>query len=334
MLTFDWPWLFFILPTPWLVWRFMKPAKTARESALYVPFYQDLAARHRVVDANPRQPWLRYLAMLIWLLLVAAAARPQWVGDPIALPLTGRDILLALDISGSMETPDFDLQGQQVMRIDVVKATAGEFIQRREGDNLGLILFGTQAYLQTPLTFDRATVKAMLDDATIGLAGKDTAIGDAIGLAVKRLREDHIEHKVLILLTDGANTAGEIDPIKAAELAANEGLKIYTIGIGADSMQLGNSFFFGAQTVNPSRDLDEKTLKAIADKTGGQYFRARDTQGLSEIYAQLDKLEPREADSQFFRPTEALFYWPLGVALALSLAPSLLTLVGIGRRKG
>jgi Ca-activated chloride channel family protein len=264
--------------------------------------------------------------MIIWCLLVSSAARPQWVGDPIALPLTGRDILIAIDVSGSMETPDFNIKGQQVNRLDVVKTTAGEFIQRREGDNLGLILFGTQAYLQTPLTFDRATVKAMLDDATIGLAGKDTAIGDAIGLAVKRLRDNNIEHRILILLTDGANTSGEVDPLKAAELAASEGLKIYTIGIGADSMQVGASFLFGPQTINPSRDLDEKTLKTIADSTGGKYFRARDTQGLEDIYSRLDELEPRESDSEFFRPTQSLFYWPLGLALLLSLLPGLIKL--------
>ena len=325
MLSIEWPWLFLILPLPWLIWRFMPSAATGREAALYLPFFNELSVENRSDHGQKPSRWLLYLAIIIWLLLVTSAARPQWVGDPIALPLSGRDILIAIDVSGSMETPDFNMNGQKVTRLDVVKTTAGEFIQRREGDNLGLILFGSQAYLQTPLTFDRATVKAMLDDASIGLAGKDTAIGDAIGLAVKRLREDNIEHKVLVLLTDGANTSGEIDPLKAAELATTEGLKIYTIGIGADSMEVG-SFLFGSQTVNPSRDLDETTLKAIAQSTGGQYFRARNTQGLEEIYQQLDELEPRETDSEFFRPTRALFHWPLGLAFLLSLLPPLLSL--------
>ena len=205
----------------------------------------------------------------------------------------------------------------------------GEFIQRRVGDRLGLILFGRQAYLQTPLTFDRETVRTLLHEAVIGLAGKETAIGDAIGLAVKRLQDNDINSRVLILLTDGANTAGEVEPIKAAELAAQHGLKIYTIGIGADEMVV--SSFFGKQRVNPSADLDEKTLTAIAEKTGGRYFRARDTQQLEQIYHLLDKLEPLEKEAQTFRPTAALYAWPLGLALLLA---SLLTVAKIlGRIK-
>ncbi len=326
MLSFEWPWLFFILPLPWLIWRLMTPDESSQEAALYVPFYKEIATNTPHRTKNSRKS-LTILAIIIWCLLVASAARPQWLGDPIALPLTGRDILLAIDISGSMETPDFDFNGQQATRLDVVKSTAGEFIKRREGDNLGLILFGSQAYLQTPLTFDRATVKAMLEDATIGLAGKDTAIGDAIGLAVKRLRKAGIEQRILVLLTDGANTSGEVEPLKAAELAAAEGLKIYTIGIGADRMEVGNSLFFGKQTINPSKDLDEKTLQTIAEKTGGQYFRARDTQSLEDIYAQLDKLEPQKSDSAYFRPTQTLFHWPLALALLLSVLPGLYRLI-------
>jgi len=322
MLSFDWPWLFCILPLPFIIWRFARPAETAQEAALYVPFYNEITTQSKN-QLSKRNNFLLYLGILIWCLLVASAARPQWLGEPIVLPLTGRDILIAIDISGSMETPDFNVNGEQVTRLDMVKSTAGEFIKRREGDNLGLILFGSQAYLQTPLTFDRATVKTMLDDATIGLAGKDTAIGDAIGLAVKRLRKDNIEQRILVLLTDGANTSGEVDPLKAAELAATEKLKIYTIGIGADSMEVRNSFLFGKQTINPSKDLDEKTLQTIADSTGGQYFRARDTKGLSDIYKQLDKLEPQQTDSVYFRPTKTLYHWPLSLALLLSLLPGL-----------
>ena len=322
MLSIEWPWLFLVLPLPWVVWRFMRPAERDREAALYVPFFNELPLNQKTEHSKKHASGLFYLAVIIWILLVTSAARPQWVGDPIALPLTGRDILIAIDVSGSMETADFNINGQKVTRLDVVKSTAGEFIKRREGDNLGLILFGSQAYLQTPLTFDRSTVKTMLDDASIGLAGKETAIGDAIGLAVKRLREDNIEHRVLVLLTDGANTSGEIDPLKAAELASTEELKIYTIGIGAESMEVG-SFLFGRQQINPSQDLDETTLKAIAEKTGGQYFRARDTQSLEAIYKQLDELEPRESDSEFFRPTQTLFHWPLGLALLLSMIPAL-----------
>jgi Ca-activated chloride channel family protein len=198
---------------------------------------------------------------------------------------------------------------------------AGDFINRRAGDRLGLILFGTQAYLQTPLTFDRKTVMTLLDESAIGLAGDNTAIGDAIGLAVKRLKNQQVNSRVLILLTDGANTAGEVSPLKAAELAAENQLKIYTIGIGADEMLVRS--FFGAQKVNPSQDLDEKTLTAIAEKTGGVYFRARNTDELNKIYQLLDQLEPVEKDKQYFRPRSELYYWPLTGALLLAAAIAL-----------
>jgi len=167
-----------------------------------------------------------------------------------------------------------------------------------------------------PLTFDRKIVITLLNESAIGLAGDNTAIGDAIGLAVKRLKNQHANSRVLILLTDGANTAGEVSPIKAAELAAENQLKIYTIGIGADEMQVRS--FFGSRTVNPSRDLDEKTLTAIADTTGGRYFRARNTQELDKIYQLLDELEPVEKDKQYFRPRSELYPWPLGLALGLA----------------
>ena len=179
-----------------------------------------------------------------------------------------------------------------------------------------MILFGTQAYLHVPLTFDRKTVSQLLDEAVIGLAGPSTAIGDAIGIAVKRLRENDADDKVLILLTDGANTAGTIDPIRAAELAADSGLKIHTIGIGADEMMVRR--LFSTFKVNPSRDLDEKTLTEIAESTGGRYFRARDTEELTEIYAEIDRLEPIERGGEHFRPVTSLFMWPLAVACLLA----------------
>jgi Ca-activated chloride channel family protein len=184
------------------------------------------------------------------------------------------------------------------------------------GDRLGLILFGTQAYLQTPLTFDRKTVMTLLNESAIGLAGDNTAIGDAIGLAVKRLKNQPANSRVLILMTDGANTAGEVSPLKAAELAADNQLKIYTIGIGADEMIVRS--FFGSHKVNPSRDLDEDTMIKIAKSTGGRYFRARNTDELNNIYMLLDKLEPVEKDKQYFRPRSELYFWPLSLALIIT----------------
>jgi Ca-activated chloride channel family protein len=205
-----------------------------------------------------------------------------------------------------------------VNRLQATQQVAGDFIEQRVGDRIGLILFGQQAYLQTPLTFDRKTVQQLLQEAVIGLAGKETAIGDAIGLAVKRLRDHPVDSRVLILLTDGANTAGEVSPLKAAELAAQAGLKIYTIGIGADELLVRS--LFGTRRVNPSQDLDEKTLTAIAETTGGRYFRARHLEELQQIYQLLDRLEPVNEDAQYFRPRHALYPWPLAGALLLALA--------------
>ena len=216
-----------------------------------------------------------------------------------------------------METRDLDLEGSRGTRLDVVKQVAGNFLERRTGDRLGLILFGTRAYLQAPLTFDRKTVKRLLDEAEIGIAGKKTAIGDAIGLAVKRLRKSHDTEAVLILITDGANTAGAVTPRRAAELAAQAGIRIYTIGVGAREIMVRD--FFGTRRVNPSADLDEDTLRYIASVTGGKYFRATDRRSLEEIYHELDRLEPVEAGNRIVRPVTSLFWWPLAAALFLTM---------------
>jgi Ca-activated chloride channel family protein len=316
MFEFAWPLVAAIAPLPLLLWLLLPRAERRSGLALQVPFYTDFSAAAGQRRAPAR--WQLALAVLGWLALVTAAARPQWIGEPISIPVTGRDLVLAVDISGSMETADMVLEGQAVNRLEVVKAVAGEFIQRRMGDRIGLILFGRRAYVQTPLTFDRETAGILLDESAIGLAGKETAIGDAIGLAVKRLRQDSGQERVLILLTDGANTAGAVEPIKAADLAAAEGLKIYTIGVGADEMMVRS--LFGSRRINPSADLDEKTLTAIAEKTGGKYFRARDTQGLFAIYSMLDDLEPVAEEEEMVRPPKELFRWPLLLALLTSLS--------------
>jgi Ca-activated chloride channel family protein len=199
---------------------------------------------------------------------------------------------------------------------------------------VGLVLFGSQAYLQTPLTFDTETTAILLEESEIGLAGRETAIGDAIGLSVKRLREDAATDRVLVLLTDGANTSGEVEPLQAAEFAAREGLTIYTVGVGADEMMVQD--FFGTRVVNPSADLDEDTLRTIADRTGGRYFRARDARGLEQIYEILDELEPVESDVEIIRPVEELFFWPLSAAwvLALLTALSQLSPARLNSRRG
>ncbi len=316
-----WPWLLALLPLPWLL-RHLLPESPARSmQALRVPWYGEMAGDRK---AWLRRPLLASVAAVVWILLVAAAIRPQWVGEINDLPVTGRDLLLAVDISGSMDTQDMVLGSRVVNRLVAVKQVAGEFIQRRRGDRVGLILFGSRAYLQTPLTFDTETTATLLGESEIGLAGRETAIGDAIGLAVKRLREDAASDRVLILLTDGANTSGEVQPLQAAEFAAREGLTIYTVGVGADEMMVQD--FFGSRVVNPSADLDEDTLQTIAERTGGRYFRARDAEGLADIYQLLDELEPVESDVEAIRPVDELFYWPLGLAYLLALGAGVLIL--------
>ncbi len=317
MIHFHWPWLILVLPLPLLL-RWLLPAhKPAQQSALKVPFLEDFG-NGTVDKVKPQQQWPLLLAIIAWILLVLACTRPQWLGEPIEQAVSGRDLMLAVDVSGSMDEKDFIIDKQRVDRLTATKQVASEFIRRRVGDRIGLVLFGTTAYLQTPLTFDRKTVVTLLNEAFIGITDDEpaTSIGDAIGLAVKRLKDQQAKSRVLILLTDGANTAGEVSPLRAAQLAADHQLKIYTIGIGADEMIIRS--LFGSRRVNPSRDLDERTLKAIAKKTGGQYFRARNTRELEKIYRILDELEPVEKDKQYFRPKAELYFWPLGIALGLA----------------
>ncbi len=314
MLTFALPWVFALLPLPLILRRLLRPVDVASQVALKVPGAERWAMGGSSGIGASRW-FVLFVALLIWLLLVTAAARPQWLGDTRALPVSGRDLLLAVDVSGSMRLRDFRVNNRIVTRLDATKYVASEFIKKRKGDRVGLILFGRQAYLQTPLTFDRRTVSILLGEAFIGIAGNETAIGDAIGLAIKRLRGKPADSKVLVLLTDGANTAGAIDPLRAAGLAAREGVKVYTIGIGADRASGRSLFNLGRQS--PSSSLDEDTLRAIANQTGGRYFRARDTRELNEIYGTLDKLEPADFETEGFRPIKSLFYWPLGLALSL-----------------
>lgn len=318
MLNFIWPWVFLLLPLPWLVYKFA-PKAAKEEAPLFVPFFNDL---EEVALNQPHASRVRAARIILlsamWILLLLAASRPQWVGDPISLPVSGRDLMLAVDISGSMAQEDMVINGQQVTRIAMVKAVVNDFIDRRQGDRIGLLLFGTKPYIQAPLTFDRKTVKVLFDEARLGFAGKQTSLGDAIGLAVKRLKERPKDSRIVILLTDGRNTAGNVEPLQAAKLAAQTGVKIYTIGVGADEM-LVRSFFGGTRRVNPSADLDEETLRKIADLTHGSYFRAKNNDELQEVYHIIDKLEPVEQESEQYRPVKALFYWPLVGAMGLSI---------------
>jgi Ca-activated chloride channel family protein len=321
MIEFEWLWAAFFLPLPLLV--LLLPRAVKQDAALNVPFYQSASAFEAIGTPSSNRNFLRRFALVTcWLLLVLAAMRPQWIGDPIELPTTGRDLMMAVDISGSMGTEDMTLNNQTVTRLQVVKEVVGDFVERRAGDRIGLILFGSQAYLQTPLTFDRSTVKTLLQETPLGIAGGKTAIGDAIGLAVKRLLNRPAESRVLILLTDGQNNVGEVTPIQAAKIAAQQGVKIYTIGFGADELVVPGLLF--NRTINPSSELDARTLSEIADLTGGIYQRARNTQELEGIYAALDELEPIEQDQETYRPVKSLFFWPLGFVLGMSFILALL----------
>ena len=328
MLELEWPWILLALPLPLLVYRLVTPADK-NDAPLHIPFYGQLSTLvgEERTDMDSRTGRRLILPSLIWTLLLLAASKPVWLGEPVTLQDNGRDLMMAVDLSGSMEMNDMVLNGRQVDRLSATKNVLDEFIARRRGDRLGLILFGTQAYLQAPLTFDRTTVKTLLNESGIGMAGNQTAIGDALGLAVKQLRQRPQQSRVLVLLTDGANTAGQISPIQAARIAKEEGIKIYAIGLGADEMV--ERSLFGTRRVNPSADLDEQTLQEMADLTGGKYFRARNIDELNQIYALLDELEPTTQEEETFRPSKNLFFWPLGLALVLSVLRAALEIKGL-----
>ena len=325
MITLSWPWVLAALPLPLLA-LLLPRAQAAGGAALRVPFYGELPGV--ATGAARRRPWWQgAAAVLAWMLLVLAAARPEWVGEPVNLPVSGRDLMLAVDVSGSMEQEDYELDGRMVSRLAVIKAVAARFVERRTQDRLGLILFGSNAYVQTPLTFDGRTVAAMLREAVVGLAGRETAIGDAIALAVKRLRDQPDDNRVLILLTDGANTAGQLEPLAAARLAQEAGVRIYTIGIGGG--EIGIRTPLGMRLMRQGGDVDPETLKRIAELTGGRFFSATGRAELEAVYDELDRLEPSRRDERTYRPRESLFVWPAAAALILSV---LIALPGLGVR--
>ena len=327
MITLEWPWVLAALPLPLLV-RFLFPAAApAGGRAMRLPFLQGLAGLEAGVADKGRRLW-SLLAWLAWVLLLLAAARPQWLGEPVSLPVSGRDLMLAVDVSGSMDSEDYLIGGRPVNRLDLVKAVAGRFIERRQGDRLGLILFGSRAYLQTPLTYDRSTVNTMLNESVIGLAGRETAIGDAIALAVKRLREQPEGNRVLILLTDGTNTAGALTPLDAAGLAAQAGVRVYTIGIGGGTVGVRTPF---GMLRRRAGDLNTESLEAIAEKTDARYFQATDTAQLEAVYEELDRLEPSVRDTRTYRPMQSLYVWPAGLSLMLSVVLAARRMGGRGR---
>ena len=327
---FAWPWLMLAIPVP-LVVRAVLPARANPQPALRVPWGERLrrVASGGMLQAGGRGfPWL---AMLAWSLLCVAAARPQDLGPPIAPPQVGRDMMLAVDLSASMGEEDMEFGGRLVDRLTAAKAVLADFLDRRVGDRIGLVVFGDRAFALTPLTLDRDSVRQQLDASVVGLAGRATALGDAIALSTKRLQQQRTEQRaekehVLIVLTDGVNTAGVLEPAKAAQIARDTGVRIHAIAFGGEGG--GALSVFGLQLPTGGDEVDEAGLQRIAKLTGGRFFRARDTEALAGIYAEIDALEPVQRQGQAVRPRIERYPWPLGLALALGVLALLL------RRRG
>jgi len=315
-----------LLCLPALVYYFLPPVKGVHGDALRVPFLKDLKAItlksgslwRTGGNISARLPKLsKYLLFLIYFLLAVAVSRPQWVGAPVKIKNEGRDILLVMDISTSMLERDFTLQGRRMNRLQAVKLAASEFIDKRRDDRIGLILFGTRAYLQAPLTFDKEAVKNILYSMDAGMAGNSTSIGDALGLALKSLREDKDKNnKIIILLSDGENNDGSLSLPQVINLAKNENIKIYTIGVGNSASFVQSILSY--KIALPS-GVDEAGLKAIADEAGGRYFRAEDTDGLMKIYNIIDLLEPQSREDNYVQEIKEYYYIPLLAAFVLSM---------------
>lgn len=305
-MSFAWPWCFLVLPLPWLLRYGLAPVEAG--AALRLPQWPStlaLARGHRPVGSL-------WLAGLVWLLLVGACARPQVPGEWRVQAVSGRNLMLAFDVSASMASRDLRLGGQALDRLDVARRLADDFLQRRQGDRVGLIVFGSQAYLHTPLTFDLAAVRAALTTMETGFAGPETALGDAIGLATKHLQQLAQPTRELVLLTDGANTAGSLSPARAAWLAQRAGVRIHVIGIGAIAPDSG-----GTRAL--ATGLDEATLRQIAEQSGGSYQRATDSTAIAQFFQRLEQLRPSAEGTVASRPPHALYPWPLGLALVLTV---------------
>lgn len=323
MTQFAYPLAFLLLLVPFALWAFLPPIKGLHGDALRLPFLKDIEK----ISIKSGSIWSMssnssyklspawWMMMGVWALLVTAAARPQWLGEPVRLENNSRDILLVLDISNSMLERDFAISGRRINRLTAVKNVVDQFINKRTDDRMGLILFGTRAYLQAPLTYDKQSVKEILWSMDAGMAGDSTAIGDALGLALKTLKDSKdLDNKVIILLTDGENNDGSLSLPQVTKLAKDENIKIYTIGVGSPHSMMGS--FFGIR-LGAQSNIDEKSLKELAQSTKGNYFSAADTGSLQKIYNTIDRLEPQSNDDKYVQETKELYYLPLLAALAL-----------------
>jgi Ca-activated chloride channel homolog len=325
MFEFACPWVLLLLPLPILVWWGLPPYR-ARLASVQVPFFDRVAMAtgqtpQRGAVVIRRQAVQMMAAILVWILIVVALARPQWVGDPVTREISARDLILAIDISGSMDQTDFRAaDGRTLTRLDGVKSVIRDFIARRHGDRIALILFGTRAYVQVPFTQDLQTAQQLLDQTQVGMAGQQTAIGDAIGLAIKTLENSSAQQKLLILLSDGNDTASRVPPEHAADIARQNDLVVYTIGVGDPAASGENR-------------VDLGTLQNVASATRGRFLRAEDGAQLQAIYADIDRLAPAKLQTLSWRPKLPLFQWPLGAAVIISLSLWILLLAGSGWRR-
>ena len=325
MLEFAYPLALLALPLPLLAWWLLPPQRE-RVSALRVPFFEKIAAaagsEARAGAVILRRRWLQLLvATLVWLLLVAGLAKPEWVGEPVVRIEAARDIMLALDLSASMDYYDFPGEdGNDVSRFTAVQRVVDRFVAERESDRIGLIVFGSKAYLQLPFTRDLDTARALVDLMEVGMAGPKTALGDSIGLAIRSFEDSEVDDRLLILLTDGNDTASKMTPVNAADIAKLNGVEIYTIGIG-DTAATGED------------RVDFDVLAAIARRTGGEFYNAEDEAALDAVYRRIDQTAVADVRTQSWRPRESLVHWPAGIAVILVL----LTYAGLlfsSRRRG
>jgi Ca-activated chloride channel family protein len=319
------PWLLAALPLPLFAWRFL-PAYQERESSVRVPFLSVIA---EATGTEPRRGGVVLrrnllqivLAPLIWCALVVALAGPQIVEPPIVKTESARDLMLAVDLSGSMDTRDmFDADGERITRMDATIEVIDAFIERREGDRIGMVVFGTDAFVQTPFTTDYDLIRSQLAQLEAGMAGPQTVIGDGIGLSIRAFEASQAEDKVLVLLTDGADTGSKVPPARAAEIAAGANITIHAIAMG-DPDAVG------------AAALDLETTDAIAAETGGTSFLAEDRDALDEVYRQIDALTPEELETTSYRPTRPLYHWPLAFALLGVLGYHFLMALGAGMRR-
>lgn len=325
MFSFYWPWAAVLLPLPLLAHRFWPRPHGATDaythgdsSTLLHPALGRLASTfvssRSLTHAGSSLQII--LLALVWIALVVAIMRPQWLEPYTEIRTEGYDLMLAVDTSRSMEALDFTVDNRQVTRMAVIKGVLERFIKAREGDRIGIVVFGSQAFVLSPLTQDLLTLHSLLDSVVARMAGDGTAIGDAIGLAVKKLRERPEGSRVLILVTDGENTQGSMPPNMAAQLAAREGIRIYTIGVGSKGLV---PFFENGKMTEVKMEIDEDLLTEVATVTGGAYFRATDSSILEQIYQQIDALEKTQAESRTVMIPQSLYRWPLGLALVLLL---------------